>query len=161
MLSYHLLRHDLTKEQRYLQRWAKRGYQLTSVHGSWHHFEKMAHQPAATLQVVGIDADPEASTVYTRRLGRRILYRVGIKSGNDEQAVAAYHAFMLDQGTRQEWRGGMAIGLGVLLYGISRIASFGSLLWLGLGALIVGYGVWTMFVGLHNTVASTHTEAVQ
>lgn len=34
MLSYHLLRNDLTKEQQYLQRWAKRGYQLTSVHGS-------------------------------------------------------------------------------------------------------------------------------
>lgn len=64
MLSYHLLRNDLPKEQRYLQRWAKRGYQLTSAHGSWHHFEKMAKTPASTLQVVGVDADPEASTVF-------------------------------------------------------------------------------------------------
>ena len=161
MLSYHLLRNDLTKEQRYLQRWAKRGYQLTSVHGSWHHFEKMAKTPASTLQVVGIDADPEASTVYTRKLGRRVSYRVGTLSGDDDRAVAAYHAFMLDQGTRQEWRGGMAIGLGVLLYGISRIASFGKIVLMLLAALIVVYGVWTMCVGLHNTVASAHAETAQ
>lgn len=158
MFSYHLLRHDLTKEQRYLTRWAKRGYQLTSVHGSWHHFEKMAQPPAATLQVVGADADPEASAVFTRKVGRRVLYRVGTLSGDDVQAVAAYHAFMLDQGTRQEWRGGMAIGLGVLLYGISRIATFGHIALMLLAAMIVAYGAWTMLVGLHNTVASAHTE---
>lgn len=161
MLSYHLLRNDLTKEQRYLQRWAKRGYQLTSVHGSWHHFEKMAKTPASTLQVVGVDADPEASTVFARKLGRRVLYRVGTLTGDDEQAVSAYHAFMLDQGTRQEWRGGMAIGLGVLIYGISRIATFGKIALMLLAALIVAYGAWTMFVGLHNTVASAHAETAQ
>lgn len=161
MLSYHLLRNDLAKEQRYLTRWAKRGYQLTAVHGSWHHFEKMAKTPAATLQVVGLNADPESTSVYSRRLGRRVRYRVGVKAGDDLQAVAAYHAFMLDQGTRQEWRGGMAIGLGVLVYGISRIVAFGQLALMILAALIVAYGVWTMFVGLHNTVASAHAETAQ
>jgi hypothetical protein len=104
---------------------------------------------------------PKLAPCFARKLGRRVLYRVGTLTGDDEQAVSAYHAFMLDQGTRQEWHGGMAIGLGVLIYGISRIATFGKIALMLLAALIVAYGAWTMFVGLHNTVASAHAETAQ
>ncbi|WP_127848783.1 hypothetical protein [Lacticaseibacillus hulanensis] len=178
MLRYHFLRDNLDHEEAFLSRQAARGYVLTRIRGARYkfaaHVDRDGKPYHAYLRFTKerYDAANAADQVVTMQLSRELYYNVLYMRGKQQpklqsnpDAVDQFHVYMLDYGAKQEWKGGLGLFAGLMLF--TAQAAWGhaggllgswpvrALLIAGSVALVAA-SVWGLFIGFRNSINSVH-----
>ncbi|WP_155285978.1 hypothetical protein [Lacticaseibacillus zhaodongensis] len=180
MFRYHFLRDNIQSEQAFLQRQAQQGYQLRRFRGGRYDFRQRPHavnqpeQVALIITTTPLRSKRPGQRVTTVRLSRNLYYNAlyapaaqQLAVNSDSVALAAFHRYMLEHGSRQQWKGGIAIFAGIFLLtlqaGVTQATGLPSSWPLRIpliltGAAAVLAGSWGLMIGLRNTLAAVHAK---
>lgn len=180
MLIYHFLRNNLASEEAFLQKQAARGRMLTRIRGARYKFVNRTvrgdehFQAYLRLTKDRYDAVDQADQVVTVQLSRELYYNVLYTKGNrvprlqsNPEAEEQFHVYMLDHGARQEWKGGIGLFMGLMLFTVQAALAhsggfMGTLpiraLFVAGSIALVAASLRGLFIGLRNSITSVHPD---